>query len=442
MSMISFSNLGFGIPNFLRSSDASAQGIDLAPVEIHEIEESPEKRARTLKHFIKGNHINHSIIYHHLEFHNHAPHILGSAFLLGASVERMHDIYEKESEELEPWVDAPSEISKHDWQDYLGKREYQRAWVDFFEDQLVQFGYDWKQLLFHFLFHRKNPLINNVIAGLGHPLIHLGYALELNSPTLAIEALALVASFYNKEHEYLDDPSYTKPSPWTSESPLEVFEKMRQDSRFESIGLDSPGSETLEAVTKNPDSEALLLEFWNALTVHGHPSQFEQVQKAAIALLVSPHEHGQKYDFFLVHVLTSTHALRVVIPMIPKQYHIALVRQWWLFAVSTYIAQQRPKIDVAKIHAFDLKGKTWKHIDDDAVNGEYKLDAHFVKALRAMKVAKETWGDPDEYFLKAAVHLNETFDGWGGFGNLTAIELEAIQKREALAAKKGMPTGF
>jgi len=34
------------------------------------------------------------------------------------------DIYEKESKDLEPWEDSPSEISRHDWRDYLGRREY------------------------------------------------------------------------------------------------------------------------------------------------------------------------------------------------------------------------------------------------------------------------------------------------------------------------------
>lgn len=42
---------------------------------------------------------------------------------------------------------------------------YQRAWIDFLEDQLVQFGYDWRELLDDFLYSGKQPLINNLIAG-------------------------------------------------------------------------------------------------------------------------------------------------------------------------------------------------------------------------------------------------------------------------------------
>jgi len=42
---------------------------------------------------------------------------------------------------------------------------YQRAFVDFFEDQLVQHGYDWRDLLKAYLFEGEKPLINNMICG-------------------------------------------------------------------------------------------------------------------------------------------------------------------------------------------------------------------------------------------------------------------------------------
>lgn len=53
-------------------------------------------------------------------------------------------------------------------------QRYQRAFIDFFEDQLVQVGYDWKALLDEYLYKGKEPLINNMICGgrkssLSHP---------------------------------------------------------------------------------------------------------------------------------------------------------------------------------------------------------------------------------------------------------------------------------
>jgi hypothetical protein len=49
---------------------------------------------------------------------------LGSAYILGGTSEHLIAIYDKEDEELEPWRDSPGEISKDDWRDFLGKREY------------------------------------------------------------------------------------------------------------------------------------------------------------------------------------------------------------------------------------------------------------------------------------------------------------------------------
>ena len=41
---------------------------------------------------------------------------------------------------------------------------YQRAFVDFFEDELVHQGYDWKSVVGDFLFSGKEPLFNSLAA--------------------------------------------------------------------------------------------------------------------------------------------------------------------------------------------------------------------------------------------------------------------------------------
>jgi len=41
---------------------------------------------------------------------------------------------------------------------------YEKAFVDFFEDELVRFGYDWKQVVEEYLFSGKEPVFNSIIA--------------------------------------------------------------------------------------------------------------------------------------------------------------------------------------------------------------------------------------------------------------------------------------
>jgi len=154
------------IYRYLSFGNYAAQSIDLPNVEIHEVETAPEKRPRTLKHLIKANHINHSILYHELNFHNHMTHILGSAYILGANVDQLQKIYDVESKELEEWQESPGEITDQDWNKYLGERRYIRAYLDFFEDELaLKFNYDWKAVVEHYLLDGKEPLINGLVGG-------------------------------------------------------------------------------------------------------------------------------------------------------------------------------------------------------------------------------------------------------------------------------------
>lgn len=157
--------------NYLTTSTYSAQSIAIPSVNIHDVETAPEKRPRTLKHLFRANHINHAILYHNNQYHNHMPHLLGSAYLLGANTDQLQQIYDEEAKELEEWKDSPAEITDGDWREFLGDKRYQRAYVDFFEDELaLKFGYSWQRVAEEYLFSGKEPLINGVIAGRMFPL--------------------------------------------------------------------------------------------------------------------------------------------------------------------------------------------------------------------------------------------------------------------------------
>jgi hypothetical protein len=42
---------------------------------------------------------------------------------------------------------------------------YQRAYLDFFEDEVVRQRYDWKEVVYRSLLEGENPLINCIISG-------------------------------------------------------------------------------------------------------------------------------------------------------------------------------------------------------------------------------------------------------------------------------------
>ena len=216
----------------------------------------------------------------------------------------------------------------------------------------------------------------------GHPLIHLGYAYEFDSKEIAMEALGMAATQYNFFHKYLDDPSYTRKAPFSSSSPLELLNKLAADDRFDGL-FKHRGLDNIEVLFHK--HESLVLEYWNAWDIHSSSSsvspveQFRESQEAAVALLtatVAPGTHA--YNFFIVHLLTTSHAVRILLPLVPAKFHVSLVRQWWLLTLAVYIAELRPKIDPDYVPG-ELKGKGWKHVEERALNSEWATDAHFVK---------------------------------------------------------------
>jgi hypothetical protein len=208
----------------------------------------------------------------------------------------------------------------------------------------------------------------------GHPLIHLGYAYELSSKELGMEALAMASADYNFLHKYLDDPSYTKASTYSTTSPLEILHKIADDTRFDGL-FDDKGDENITTLFKN--HESLVLEHWNAWKMVDPNKQFEDSQEAAMTLLIRTVQPGtHAYDFFMVHLLTTSHAVRILIPLIPKKFHVSLVRQWWLLTIAVYAAQLRPKID----DDIEVKPtKQWNYVDTMAVSGPWATDSHYVK---------------------------------------------------------------
>jgi len=250
-----------------------------------------------------------------------------------------------------------------------------------------------------------------LIRGLvGHPLIHLGYAYELNNKEIAMEALALAATNYNFLHKYIDAASLTPTSTYSTTSPLEILHQISSDNRLDGL-FERRGNANIEPLFR--EHESVVLEHWNAWMITDPIKQFQDSQDAAVALLtrtVRPGTHS--YDFFIVHLLTTSHAIRILLPFLPKNFHISIVREWWLLVIAVYIAQLRPKLND------DLEKKPnqgWKYIQDKAINGEYATDAHYVKALRAIREMAFTWGDVHERYLAAAVQFADDFRGWVGF---------------------------
>lgn len=210
----------------------------------------------------------------------------------------------------------------------------------------------------------------------GHPIIHLAYAIEMDSKEIAMEGLGLAAIQYDFFHKYLDNSSYTTPSALGAGNALDLLVKMSKDKRFDKLPkhIDFADLETIF-----DKHESLIMEYWNAWELDDPTRQFELSQEAATALLVATVRPGtHAYNFLVVHLLTTSHAVRVLLPFFPPKHHIALVRQWWLLVIAIFIMKGRPLPDSDNVDK-DLKGRHWTYVESMALTSQWCTDAHYVK---------------------------------------------------------------
>jgi hypothetical protein len=246
----------------------------------------------------------------------------------------------------------------------------------------------------------------------GHPFIHLAYAYEFQSKGVASEALSLGCTEYFALHGLIDHPAPDS-STYKTQSLADVIERVRTDSRFDGL-LTDPGITNFDPILQH--HFRTVVEHWNAWEVVDPVQQFEQLCDVSLLLALSDGDAEKSFDFYNVHLMTVCHALRVIWQEFPAERRVPLLRQYALFAILIYIAQLRPNFGMEKIEAVQTEGRGWKWVVETALAHKWVLDGHFFKVVRAPKVFAETYGEKDDFYLKAAIKFLTEFRGWEGFG--------------------------
>jgi hypothetical protein len=248
-----------------------------------------------------------------------------------------------------------------------------------------------------------------------HPFIHLAYAYEFDSAEVASEALSMTCTEYEMMHKYID---YATPdnSTYKTGSFEEILERVHFDKRFDGIDV-QPGF--MNTFSIHATREEAFLEHWNALDLSqgGLEDRFEELFDISVRLAIETGNENVGFDFFLIHILTVAHSIRVLLPTcFPKERWDDLFRQFWLWALLMYIAQLRRTLLDGSIKSTKLDGRDWKWVEKRALTGEWSKDSHYVKVIRALKVGSELFGERNGWYLRASVKFIEEFKGWVGFG--------------------------
>lgn len=249
---------------------------------------------------------------------------------------------------------------------------------------------------------------------MGHPFIHLAYAYEFDSKEVASEALSLGCTEVDFMHKYFDNPpADTGKSTYKTKDLLEILGRVVDDKRFDGL-FEHPGFMNTFAI--HAKAEDVLLEHYNAFVLDDVEVQFEQIFDVAARIAVETGDAERQFDFFLIHILTAFHALRVILPYAPVEHRGNMVKQFVMWTLLMYVAQLRRPVQTDLVKKVDLKGRGWDYVRDQALNSRFSLDSHYVKVVRALKVGEELYGEKDGWYLKAAIKFVDEYREWTGFG--------------------------
>lgn len=341
------------------------------------------------------------------KFHSHNAHHLGSLVLLGANDEQIKDIYENTlrnyAGEYEP---SPHEITWENWWNSLGDYQFCSAYQNFFNRELLTQG-DWKKRLFELLLVKNtndSSLMDASLCGILHPIIHIAYAIELNSRQVACEALTMSAVCSDPLHQVTS--KLKLPTNGTKKA-LQIIEQIRVDDRASHLVKPFHPNSALA-------HESVILSFYNEWQMPDDVDKaIEELFNMSVYLYGATHKPNDiGFDFFLLHLVTGMSSIGKLRPYLDETVIKKLLCSFFYLSIAIYISRQQPEINEQLIDGYkvDENKFNWKYVIDKTLNTKLATEVHLVKVVRALKDAENDYGSKGNFYLTTAIKTVDSVD--------------------------------
>lgn len=288
---------------------------------------------------------------------------------------------------------------------------------------MVAEGYEWKQLVNHYLYEGDEPLAYSLAAGCksniydckssansttiiaGAALVHLATAYRFNFRDLGIEALAMASCLYSSGLASKSMASQHISSSERSTSILSVLAGFRDNTRFKSADR-GPTPEALRETVISEHLDKWRFASTSEDTSHSTEDLADALKDAQIvsvlhALVCIGRANPEKSkstatldtsDPFAPLLFSA--ALRTILPQAPAGFAVPLLRQWFHLMMLTYLDYEFP--DIYGKPSWDASMPNNVSLSWKAVIHSSKQDAiqpGAVQTVLALQTAAETWGD-------------------------------------------------
>lgn len=169
-----------------------------------------------------------------------------SAYALGATPERLEEIFNEHASYQRPLSHSIVELTRDNYHEHTGDRDWYASYLNFFKEEIEEHGVE--KAVQYWIF--KDDMLARLVGAAIHPLIHLGYAFEFDIPYVAAEALASAACAQGYLEPFMVEES-NKDNVNESTTLLDLVEKIRVDPSLDGVAKYSDENKLMNVVNSN-----------------------------------------------------------------------------------------------------------------------------------------------------------------------------------------------
>lgn len=294
----------------------------------------------------------------------HLPMALTALQKMGADDARLTTFYAQHSGKLAP--SAPSEqiIEHQQWREWLGQTQLYASYRDFFLKQIRQYGYS--TCLRRFL----PELLPGIASAAFHALIRLAYALDIPEAEkkedgeicIQLELAAALASMAS-QFQALAHPQAANSAPALAANQIQHLLEQLLAPQFQTWSCAS------DLISARIATVAALPAFAPVSTWLATDELTLQYLSSCAAYI-----YLQESNFTVLHMMTASHAMRLVLPYFPDQ--TSALNGFWQAYAAAFIASGVRHLPQAEPTIGQLPD--WQQIFNQAIASE---NEHVIKLV-------------------------------------------------------------
>lgn len=274
--------------------------------------------------------------------HNHAPMVLIALYRMGADEDQLRRYYtslqierpalESDSRQAPPIVAAG-------WTERLGDFRACGSYCRFFKSAIDQRGVE------EVMRSYARPLMTGVAAHAFHPLLRLGYGIDLMDPGEVALALGYWAATYL--------PAPNPPLGSTSTGPMDLLNTLADTASLRAIKPESRSiAERIREFYSHEDFRRLL-----------RPIRFNADRPLQEISFAIAEAFIEKHHFTMLHGVTGCHALRMILPYCEDIQTV--ISEYWYAVCATYLSVANLPDDMHR--PLPESAASWSRIQERAI---------------------------------------------------------------------------